>query len=296
MKKCIFIFLTVVLFFWTVPSSKAEEFVLEYETAFTLRDNDQDGEADGIDDTDDGIGFWGYITNSIFQIDEFLLEFDISNLGSASSAKFNFAFSRSFPIIPPGEAIDLKLAIYEADGIASLSDFGAGDFFASVLISDIEDKVFIVDITAPVNNLVSSGISHIGIRLYEPISSFSGVAQLKFKEGNLTITTSDGPIICGTIDEILSLTLYESDPGEDIPISPCELDFVFTSHSGQGPYVLTASAFGTQLNLSLLKAFNFPEELPLDACFFIDLTPGNPPTFSLRVQKVEFTDGLGENF
>ena len=295
MKKCIYIFLTVVLFFWTVSSTKAVEFVLEYETAFTLRDSDLDGEADQIDDTPSS-GFWGLITNSIFQIDEFLLEFDISNLGSVSSAKFNFAFSRSFPIIPPGETFDLKLAIYEADGIASLSDFGAGNFFAAVLISDIDDEVFIVDITAPVNNFVSSGISDIGIRLYEPIASFSNVAQLKFKEGNLTITSSDSPIICGTIDEILSLTLYESDPTEDIPISSCKLVFVFTSDSGQGPYVLTTAAFGTQLNLSLLKAFNFPEELPLHACFFIDLTPSNPPTFSLRVQKVEFTDGLDQNF
>ena len=67
-----------------------------------------------------------------------------------------------------------------------------------------------------------------------------------------------------------------------------------STDSGQGPYVLAATASGTQLNLSLLKAFNFPEELPLHACFYLDFIPGNPPTFSLRVQKVEFTDGLNE--
>ena len=92
MNKCILIFLTFVLFFWAVPSTRAEEFVLEYETAFTVRDNEPggpDGIPDAIDDTAGG-GFWGLITNSTIQYDEFLLEFDISNLGSVNSAEFNF--------------------------------------------------------------------------------------------------------------------------------------------------------------------------------------------------------------
>jgi hypothetical protein len=296
MKKSILIFLTFVLFFWAVPSTRAEEFVLEYETAFTIRDNEPggpDGNPDAKDETA-GDGFWGLITNSTIQYDEFLLEFDISNLGSVNSAEFNFTFSRAFPDIPPGEAIDLKLAIYEADGVASLSDFGAGVFLTSVLISEIEDKVFAVDLTEPVNDLVGSGASYIGIRLYDPIAGFAELAQLTFKDGSLAVSTSESLTICGTIEALLALNLYESDPGEDIPILPSELDFVFTTDSGQGPYVLAATASGTQLNLSLLKAFNFPEELPLHACFYLDFIPGNPPTFSLRVQKVDFTDGLNE--
>ena len=135
MKKNILFLLAAALLFWTVPSIKADEFVLEYETAFTLRDSDLDGEADGLDDQSNG--FWGLITNSDSQIDEFLLEFDISNLTAACSAKFDFIFSRSGPSSLPYE---LKLAVYEADGVASLSDFGAGDFFESVVISNIEER------------------------------------------------------------------------------------------------------------------------------------------------------------
>ena len=184
MKQWIFIFLIAVLFFWTAPSVKAEEKVLGYETAFTLRDNDLDGEADEKDDASNG--FWGLITTSTSQVDEFFLEFDISNLEADGSAKFIFSFSNSGPTPLPYE---LRLAVYEADGIASLSDFGVGDFFSTEIISNIEENVFIVDLTSVFNSFIDRGISHLGIRLYDPMSIVSpnGAAQLKFDKGNLVL-------------------------------------------------------------------------------------------------------------
>lgn len=186
MNKFIVIFMTAALYFWTAPPTIAEEFILEYNTAFTLRDRDPlDGEADAIDDIPPS-GFWGFITNSDSQIDEFLLEFDISNLEAACSAKFNFFFSMWGPTSLPYE---LNIAVYEADGIANLGDFGAGDFFASAIISNIEENVFLVDLTSVFNSFINSGISHLGIRLYDPVSIVSpiGDAQLRFEEGNLII-------------------------------------------------------------------------------------------------------------
>jgi hypothetical protein len=188
MKKLIFVLLTPVLFFLTVPSIMAEEFVLDYETAFTVRDSDLDGKADQLDDGTLNI-FWGYIKSDEYQVDEFLLEFDISNLAQACSAKFKFSFYESLQAPLP---YDLYINVYEADGIASLDDFGAGTFFASIIISNIEENVFIVDLTSVFNDFIERGISHLGIRLYDPVSITRPDmgAQLKFTksdEGNLFI-------------------------------------------------------------------------------------------------------------
>ena len=57
------------------------------------------------------------------------------------------------------------------DGTADISKFGTGDFFDSVLISNFQEDIFSVDVTNVVNNFIYSGISHLGIRLYEPISN-----------------------------------------------------------------------------------------------------------------------------
>jgi hypothetical protein len=191
MKKFIFVLLTPVLFFLTVPSAMAEEFVLGYETAFTLRDSNLDGEADDLDAIEDVTmnRFWGLITNADNQIDEFLLEFDISDLEPACSAKFRFSFSSWGPARLPYE---LYINVYEADGDASLDDFGAETFFASVVISNIEENVFLVDLTSVFNDYITRKISHLGIRLYDPVSIISpgDAAQLRFKkleEGNLAI-------------------------------------------------------------------------------------------------------------
>ena len=58
-------------------------------------------------------------------------------------------------------------------------------------------------------------------------------------------------IICGLID-VQGINLHESND-LDIPVAACDLLINFAPESGQGPYDLPATAFGTQLNLALLK-------------------------------------------
>jgi hypothetical protein len=66
----------------------------------------------------------------------------------------------------------------------------------------------------------------------------------------------------GTIDEIQEICLYESDCDTDVPVEPCEVKFVFTTLNEQ-TYTIIASACGTQINLALLKMFNWYEaDLP----------------------------------
>jgi hypothetical protein len=175
--------------------AQADDFNIKYDTAFTIRDDDggPDGLPDGLPDViddDPPAGFWGLITNSNIQIDEFFLEFDISTLEQIGSAKFYFFFSRSTPTLSPGRTINLKVALYEGDGTSDIAKFGIGDFFTSVLISNLQEDVINIDVTNVINDFINSGISHLGIRLFEPISNTTTTgrpAQLKFIIGYLNI-------------------------------------------------------------------------------------------------------------
>ena len=90
-------------------------------------------------------------------------------------------------------------------------------------------------------------------------------------------------IICGEVT-VLGINLWESDPGTDVPIAACDLFINFAPESGQGPYDLPATAFGTQLNLALLKSFNFAETV--DACVALVIEP--PNGFTIRVLNADF--------
>jgi hypothetical protein len=68
-----------------------------------------------------------------------------------------------------------------------------------------------------------------------------------------TNALADEPI-CGDM-LVNHIRLYESD-ANDVPTAPCDVQFTFTTDQGQGPYQLAGTAFGTQLNLALLKAQN----------------------------------------
>ncbi|MDX1799255.1 MAG: hypothetical protein R3255_11450, partial [Candidatus Lokiarchaeia archaeon] len=89
--------------------AQADEVNIKYDTSFTIRDDEPDGQPDYIDDTPPG-GFWGLITNSDNQIDELFLEFDISSLEQIGSAKFYFFFLYSVPPLLNGQTINLKIA------------------------------------------------------------------------------------------------------------------------------------------------------------------------------------------
>lgn len=193
-------FLAVILvcLFFTFDGAivQADETVLEYEIAYTLQDNDLDGQADVI--FDPLSGSFGQITNSPERlpgdlIDEFFIEFDISESRPACSAKFNFSFTTSYG--PAELPYDLNLAVYEGEceyGDQNLGNFGKGQFLEKITISSIGCG-FSVDVTDVLNDFINSGKKCFGLRLYEPISQESpqDIAQLVFDKGNLTLVPRD---------------------------------------------------------------------------------------------------------
>ena len=193
MNRTFIYFLTIVLVWFSGSdfevSAQIDEMKLDFSTAFTIRDTDLDGEPNQIDDNPSG-PIWGLITNSDFNYDEFYLEFDLRDLETICSAKFNFSFSRSTPPVSPDQAIQLKIALYEGDGEPDISKFGIGEFFGSILISVLQGDNLSVDFTNIIKEFIGSEISHLGIRLYEPISinTQSEIpAQLNFLEGFLNV-------------------------------------------------------------------------------------------------------------
>ena len=89
--------------------------------------------------------------------------------------------------------------------------------------------------------------------------------------------------ICGLLS-VQQITLFKSDFGSDVPVAPCLLSIEFFTENGQGPYIIPATAFGTQLNLALLKSFNFAEVV--DACVELTIIP--PNNFLVEVVQVTF--------
>ena len=90
-------------------------------------------------------------------------------------------------------------------------------------------------------------------------------------------------IICGRAD-VLSMNLWESDPATDVPVQPCDVWIRFVTENNQGPYTLPATAFGTQINLALLKALNYQENV--SACLVFIIIP--PNEFEIRIRNIDF--------
>jgi hypothetical protein len=105
-------------------------------------------------------------------------------------------------------------------------------------------------------------------------------------------------IICGRAD-VLWLNLWESDPATDVPVQscdvwirfvtennqgPCDVWIRFVTENNQGPYTLPATAFGTQINLALLKALNYQENV--SACLVFIIIP--PNEFEIRIRNIDF--------
>jgi len=64
---------------------------------------------------------------------------------------------------------------------------------------------------------------------------------------------------CG-VAKVLGIRLLPSDKVTDVPLGACLVALEFTTQNGQTGYI-TATAVGTQLNLALLKACNFGEQI-----------------------------------
>jgi hypothetical protein len=90
-------------------------------------------------------------------------------------------------------------------------------------------------------------------------------------------------LLCGTLYPV-QVNVWESSPFNDVPVAPCDLQIFFITENGQGPYILPATAFGTQLNVSLVKALNFGDIL--QACLIYNVVP--PDGIVFRVRDVTF--------
>jgi len=90
-------------------------------------------------------------------------------------------------------------------------------------------------------------------------------------------------LICGRIN-VQYINLWESNPDNDVPLEACDLWVNFFPESGQGPWLLPVTAFGTQLNLALLKSLNFGEEVSV--CAWLVLDP--PNDFTVRIRDIDF--------
>ena len=81
--------------------------------------------------------------------------------------------------------------------------------------------------------------------------------------------------MCGE-GRVTAIRLYESNIGNDVPIQACDVAILFTTENDQTS-IITATAFGTQNNLSLLKAFNFKE--CIEICLTYKFIGGTRVTF-----------------
>lgn len=94
-------------------------------------------------------------------------------------------------------------------------------------------------------------------------------------------TASADEKICGC-GKITAIQLYQSN-SSDIPVQACRVAISMVTDAGQD-YVISATAFGTQLNLALLKAFNYQEDIYI--CTLMKLI--SPSRVTFRITDVTF--------
>ena len=94
--------------------------------------------------------------------------------------------------------------------------------------------------------------------------------------------------MCGT-GKVTAIRLYESNIGNDVPIQACDVAIRFTTENNQTS-IITATAFGTQLNLALLRALNSGE--CIEICLTYRFIGGTRVTFI--VNNIAFP--CGANF
>ncbi len=148
--------------------------------------------------------------------------------------------------------------------------FDANDtLFATEFAEDPSSDLFILDPSTGVATLVgNTGIDYLhGGDIYipapDPGIEFCGRGYVYGR---------------GYVDYI---QLYQSDPNNnDVSVSACDLNLTFTTINNQ-IYQIPATAFGTQLNLALLKAYHETREVWL--CLGVELYP-----FVAKVIAVNF--------
>ena len=96
-------------------------------------------------------------------------------------------------------------------------------------------------------------------------------------------------VVCGRINLAQYIKLYPSNPDTDVPLKPCELIVNFQYKAPEKgsvvqDFLIPVTAFGTQINLALLKAKNWKENI--SACI---LVTGWLP-FTAVITEIDFDD------
>ena len=178
MKKSLGLSLLTLSLLMTSVPAHAE--VLQPAHVFTLRDLNNDGSVDAIDDKPPQIGvpsFQGFVSRLPGFTDETFVEFDISSLGAASQATLTFTIGN---LGGNFGAATLPIATYSGSGKTNISLYRTqGSPWQTLQVAAPQPGVFCCslsfDVTALYNHFKNSGSTHLGFRLHDP--SWSGLTS-----------------------------------------------------------------------------------------------------------------------
>jgi hypothetical protein len=145
-------------------------------TQFTIREY----ESGVLEIDDDPFGFFGYIQGGDTYNDETFLEFDVSPFNDAHLALLRFEI-RSFS---PGNntriARTFDVSAYAGEGAPDFAKFGGGQFVGTLFVEEhpapnqSRFKTFTLDVTALVDEAISSSQRYVGFRLHNPLDMTPG--------------------------------------------------------------------------------------------------------------------------
>ncbi len=142
------------------------------------------------------------------------------------------------------------------------------------------------DLIVKVNSDTTPGITITNFVFIDTTNSDPIYSNVRMETSEDTRICSGERPMCG-VAYINYITLHESDPETDVPLEDCRLWLTLTLQDGRTFHV-EAVAKGTQLNIALLKAFNFNKRISV--CVFLE--PGVPGIF-FRIIKAGFNENDG---
>ncbi len=192
MKKKSHLF--TLIFFVSVFSSVHAALIFP-STGFTLRDNGSDGTINQVDDTANGSGFYGFITNVSSFSDEFFLEFDLSGETQITSAILDFTLRNATTSGAFGMAKSASISYYAGTGVTDTSLLGQGTLISdSILTNTIGESLFSLDVTSLVSGFAGTG-DFFGIRFHDPVwvSNPDIGGQLFYQDGTASLSITNVP-------------------------------------------------------------------------------------------------------
>ncbi len=151
-----------------------------------------------VDDTPfDNTGFYGWVSEDTFIENEHFFEFDISGIGSPSTAFLDLDLynnTNSDPLY--GLAHNVSLAYYAGTGVTDMSLFGTGTALQNITLNNPGLNSYHIDVSTIFNSFKNSGNDYLGFRLYDPVwTSDPGVGdQLQYVGSTLTTAVAPEPV------------------------------------------------------------------------------------------------------